>query len=288
MNTPLSLVRLELDRRELARLATRHRLPPSVDEGYLLHAGLAQLFARSAEPSASLVQPFAVDELSARRHHDPSAVFLLGYSALSEGELRDRVGHPHAGLVRHLAARDVPHIAAGTLCDFRVRVCPVVRTKAAGGVEARVDAKGRTRSREVDAWLAERFKSWQPSPPREAAEPLDVWADRARVYRAWLARELAAVRPDAEPAVLRPAATLVEAELVEFARVPLRRKGARPDAPAPKRGIERPDAVLEGRLRVDDADAFRALLARGLGRHRAFGFGMLLLRLAERPGEGAP
>jgi CRISPR system Cascade subunit CasE len=44
--------------------------------------------------------------------------------------------------------------------------------------------------------------------------------------------------------------------------------------------IERPNAVLEGTLTVGDPDAFARLLARGIGRHRAFGFGMLLLKPA--------
>ena len=39
-----------------------------------------------------------------------------------------------------------------------------------------------------------------------------------------------------------------------------------------------PDATLQGTLAVVDSGAFQALLARGVGRHRAFGFGMLLLR----------
>ena len=39
-----------------------------------------------------------------------------------------------------------------------------------------------------------------------------------------------------------------------------------------------PDVVMQGRLRVSDPQAFAQLLARGVGRHRAFGFGMLLLR----------
>ena len=49
------------------------------------------------------------------------------------------------------------------------------------------------------------------------------------------------------------------------------RKGAR---------LERPDAVFRGTLVVEDAVGFRRLLERGVGRHRAFGFGMLLLRPA--------
>jgi CRISPR system Cascade subunit CasE len=43
----------------------------------------------------------------------------------------------------------------------------------------------------------------------------------------------------------------------------------------------RPDATFRGTLRVDDPARFAAAaLARGVGRHRAFGFGMLLLRPA--------
>jgi CRISPR system Cascade subunit CasE len=38
--------------------------------------------------------------------------------------------------------------------------------------------------------------------------------------------------------------------------------------------------VFSGLLQVEDAAAFTALLARGIGRHRAFGFGMLLLKPA--------
>jgi CRISPR system Cascade subunit CasE len=40
----------------------------------------------------------------------------------------------------------------------------------------------------------------------------------------------------------------------------------------------RPAVTFEGTLTVTDGEQFEALLARGVGRHRAFGFGMLLLR----------
>ena len=43
---------------------------------------------------------------------------------------------------------------------------------------------------------------------------------------------------------------------------------------------EGPDAVIRGNLTITDPDAFAALLARGVGRHRAYGYGMLLLRPA--------
>ena len=37
---------------------------------------------------------------------------------------------------------------------------------------------------------------------------------------------------------------------------------------------------MQGILTVTDSAAFAALLARGVGRHRAYGYGMLLLRPA--------
>ena len=41
---------------------------------------------------------------------------------------------------------------------------------------------------------------------------------------------------------------------------------------------EGPDAVMRGILTITDSDAFTELLAHGIGRHRAYGYGMLLLR----------
>lgn len=41
--------------------------------------------------------------------------------------------------------------------------------------------------------------------------------------------------------------------------------------------VERPQALFAADATIVDADRFNALLARGIGRHRAFGFGMVLL-----------
>lgn len=43
------------------------------------------------------------------------------------------------------------------------------------------------------------------------------------------------------------------------------------------RTIERPRAVFSGTVSIRQQDRFSELLARGIGRHRAFGFGMILL-----------
>lgn len=44
------------------------------------------------------------------------------------------------------------------------------------------------------------------------------------------------------------------------------------------RHSEGPDAVMRGVLTITNPDAFSNLLAQGIGRHRAYGYGMLLLR----------
>lgn len=41
--------------------------------------------------------------------------------------------------------------------------------------------------------------------------------------------------------------------------------------------VERPQALFTAAIEVVDGEAFARLLARGIGRHRAFGFGMILL-----------
>ena len=43
---------------------------------------------------------------------------------------------------------------------------------------------------------------------------------------------------------------------------------------------EGPDALMRGTLEITDGSAFTKLLAGGIGRHRAYGYGMLLLRPA--------
>jgi CRISPR system Cascade subunit CasE len=54
------------------------------------------------------------------------------------------------------------------------------------------------------------------------------------------------------------------------------------DEPRRQRAVGGPDALLVGQLRVIDPDAFADLIARGVGRHRSFGFGLLMLRPAAR------
>lgn len=133
--------------------------------------------------------------------------------------------------------------ATGRHLGFEVRVCPIIRG-----------------DRERDAYLVEVDQA-----QAEGREP----ASRTQVYVHWLQRQLE-----------RDGAAQVVPEtlnLVGFRRVRALRQ-SRADQGRKRHGVERPDALMTGELRVSDPDAFARLLARGIGRHRAFGFGMLLLR----------
>lgn len=129
----------------------------------------------------------------------------------------------------------------GQLLSFEVRVRPVVRKD----------------DKELDAFLS-------------AAQRMpDAVLSREAVYTDWLKRQFEDV------------ADLHETRMTEFSlstvvrRAALQGEGARPKRPVPG-----PDAVFTGVLQVRDSAAFAALVARGIGRHRAFGFGMLLLKPA--------
>ena len=147
------------------------------------------------------------------------------------------------GLER-LAARSFPtEWGAGRRLGFELRVRPIMRTRE---------------GRERDVFLAalDKHAGTDGSLCREA------------VYSDWLTRELA--RNDA--------AKIEQANLDGFQLSASLRKGAHADGKRPARRVAGPDAVFSGVLTVGDPAGFATLIERGIGRHRAFGFGMLLLR----------
>ena len=104
----------------------------------------------------------------------------------------------------------------------------------------------------MDAFLAETLRN-------------DHARTREEVYLDWLAKRLS------------PAADLDRetSRLHKFQRRVVVRGGKR---------IDGPDATILGTLTVQDPQAFADCLARGIGRHRAYGYGMLLLRPPQRRG----
>lgn len=248
----IHLVRLAVDARKLYTFAHRSRATSrEYDVGYALHALLAALFDHGAAEDARVApRPFHIINPAATK------LDVLGYAEIDAHALADRaktIADPVAWGVCDLddmVSKPMPSaFEAGKRLGFSVRVCPTRRIAKRGPMV-------RDRA-EVDAFLA---KSWEVGP--------EVPLERQDVYRAWLDEELAK----------EGAAKVLDASLTNFqiGRFHRRtqgegRKGHR---------TERPDATFEGELEIGDGGAFVRRLARGVGRHRSFGFGMLLLRPA--------
>lgn len=246
---PLHLVRMELSVPGLIDMGRRRRLPAQVpDEDYLVHCALGEVFGDEAP------QPFAVTG-RARGHR----VVVHAYSAIERTALQERAQRYADPSVYQLidwtalASKPMPAVwPTGTVLGFSVRACPVVRMKNAGE-HHRVGA-------EVDAFYA---RCW-------AAADRKILVDREEVYRDWLGQQVER----------HGGARLLQVGLERFQ---VGRLVRRTHEEARKSHVcRRPDAALAGTLEVTEGETFSKLLRRGIGRHRSFGFGMLLLRPGER------
>jgi len=232
------------DPQRLAAWAARRRLlDKEGDLGYALHALLHAAFGEQAP------QPFryldAEQGLLAYTHLDATGLAQL--VALADPDVAAALGlgqtRQHGGMnVRAFPAK----WAVGHTLGFEVRVRPIIR-------------EGKT-GRERDAFLAAAEKS-QGSVP-----------DRGEVYVQWL-RDAFARQGGAE---------LIDARMTRYQLLGVTRRSQRGSAEDVRQSrlVGGPDAVLAVQLRVTNPQTFAHLLANGLGRHRAFGFGLLLLRPA--------
>lgn len=239
----LHLLRFDPDSRAAAIWFHAENLAPrgQEDDGYAWHALLASVFGRQRAP-----KPFRV---LTRRGRPPQ---LLAYAPHDAATLRAHAAEfadPRALVALgadKLAARPMPTFAAGRRLNYSLRVRPTVRRDRDGD---------RRKTAELDAAIA----ALGPRPHDPTA--------RAEVYLDWIRRQLEA------------AGTVVESLRLDGVigdEAP--RRGSR-DATGARKLVNIPghSVTAAGRLRVDDAERFAAALARGIGRHRAFGYGMLLL-----------
>ena len=244
---PLHLLRLLPDMAALARwvAATGQRVLEE-DRGYALHAALRAALGELAP------KPFALLER-------PGSLQLIGYTrrsveeldrALAQAEISDPGAAAALGLHQptNTVIKPMPaNWRAGDRMSFEVRVAPVVRSRQQpGGGYPEIDA------------------AFHPDFAAAAG------GDREAAHRAWLAREL----------LRGGAATLLVSRPFSFGLAPIARRRANAGAPHAGRSTQHgllPDLWVRGQLRLDDPAAFDLLLARGLGRHRSFGYGCLLL-----------
>lgn len=173
---------------------------------------------------------------------------VLGYGDADVATLSDHVAsftEPEAAAVcdwYRSASKTMPtEWQSGRRLGFEVRACPVSRGE---------------RERDIYLVSVEQSKA-------QGIEPLP----RAEVYRQWLEKRFGEV-------VNPQRISLTGMRRVRTYRL----HRSRGTVSSGGRTVERPDALFSGELTVVDPEGFNKLLARGIGRHRAFGFGMLLLR----------
>ncbi len=139
----------------------------------------------------------------------------------------------------------------GQRLGFETRVRPIVRMKDRRD-ESRPNACG-----EMDIHSRTMY-SYQHESPEGDNPP-----QREETYLDWLAARLesaGAAELDRDRTVMK------RFQMVSS----VRSSGGRP--------VKGPDATFHGTLTIRDPDEFRKLLKPGIGRHRAYGYGMLLLR----------
>lgn len=178
------------------------------------------------------------------RHFEEGATIrVLGYCCVPAEHLsseRRAVAEPAvSAAIRSELSKEMPaDWLPGARYSFTVRVSPIVQI-------------ARTR-KQVDAFLR----------APEGASRDDVYID-------WLDKRMA------------NAVELLDAKLEAFSIETVSRRAATTNdggkRPLGKR-FSIPSATVSGTLTIKDSDAFSALIARGVGRHVAFGYGALMLR----------
>lgn len=238
------MIQLQLDPVALIRFLQSQGLNRREDEdlGYGVHAWLTSAFGSLAP------RPFRLF-MSSKDRRPPK---ILGYAQQSHFTLVEKAksfAEPFTlsvcDLDKHIASREMPaRWVEGTHLRFEVLACPVGR-KSRSGVEK-------------DVYLI-----------RQDSLAEDAKLTREAVYTEWLARQLAS-------------ACDVQNTAVDGFRLVAqsRRSGSKDKDKKRLARLLRPQAHMRGMLRVRDSMAFGKIVTRGIGRHRAFGYGMLLLKPA--------
>jgi CRISPR system Cascade subunit CasE len=169
---------------------------------------------------------------------------LLAYSGLGKADLLDHAQRFAAPLafqalcVDSLATKEMPNSwPQGKLLRMEVLACPVTRRD----------------SEEKDVYLHALDRLGDAAPPRP------------EVYRQWFLRQLGR------------GVEVLDLRLLGYSRRQLLRRVSAPGGGRRLRTVERPEALFSARVAVREHEGFNRLIARGIGRHRAFGFGMALL-----------
>ena len=244
----------------MAETATRSR-------DNAVHRVLVETFGTAAPKPFRLMEP---------KRKTQSAV-LYGYTQEDEEHLKQRArafADPLQALIippESIQTKKMPdQWEQGQVLAFNIRVRPIIRSKAFRHIDESKDSNNpphvpelddtdisekpvRRRPPEHDAYIVDNLRRRQDNlPPR----------DSRTVYSEWLKNRL-----DTQGGA---SLHLDSTTLLSLTKSPSSIKNPG-DAKAP-------EVVIQGTLTVQDPDAFAILLANGTGRHKTYGYGMLLLR----------
>ena len=251
-----NMVYLPLNWTDFSRWAGMRRLVRRgvLDEGFALHILLSSVFGKT------MLQPFRLFHPSRAR-----TATLYAYCDHDHDSLRDAaemVAPPDCLSVLRLGemrSKPMPErFREGQPLGFDVRVRPIRRL--ARDIRDSQSARVLRKGSEIDVFrLALLHRSpdgWKESSSRSGGGGVS----RESVYVDWIAERLCSVADvDRE-----------RCRLADFRRSrALRGNGA---------GPEGPDATLHGDCVVRDPVGFAKKIRKGVGRHRAYGYGMLILR----------
>jgi CRISPR system Cascade subunit CasE len=232
------MISLPLDRAKLISFAiARRSMPRSGDLGYAIHQALTETFGTAAP------KPFYL-------FNDENCQ-LIAYSHYGAEELNDFAGAQRAHVPNWEAASGAINLnamqaismhpwAPGRHYRFTVRARPVCRISR---------PEERKLPRECDVFLRALASKSKPDDP---------WLNREAVYLSWFTSQI----PET-------VAKLLRVRITRMTRTQVYRKGAP--------SVEGPDVTFAGVLEIAEPRAFGECVVRGVGRHRAFGFGMLIL-----------
>ena len=255
----LHMIRADIDALQLRRWMGSRRL---VDDDHAMHCLLTECFGDIAPKPFRLMLP-----------RDAQRGTLYGYADADADDLRDAANLfacPLQEKVLPLASLDSKRMSsdwqAGRRLGFEVRIRPVVR------LQRDLDRvpEGKLRLFRQDGRYG--VKEFKPRPGAECdafqheaiMHPKGkMKRSREEVYREWLQARF----ENKGGAAL----DLETAKMASFRRARAIRKLRR-------RYSEGPDAIMRGELEITDGEKFGELLASGIGRHKAYGYGMLLLR----------
>ena len=256
----LHLVHVPIDMRAFNRWAGERELirRGTFDAGYALHILLSSMFGKGA------LQPFRLFASERRRK-----AALYGYSDIDQTELKRQaaaVAPPDCEAVvdpRRLRSKPMPiQLEQGERLGFDLRLRPVRRVRSE--VHDPQHGSSLKRGSEVDAFRLELIRRFPVEPGEQTVSAAaEAGVTRQSVYTEWLSERLG------------DAASVDHCELAAFQRNRVIRGGGG--------GPEGPDVVLHGAMTVGREDGFARVLRKGVGRHRAYGYGMLLLRPPGRP-----